>query len=115
MRGRHEKFVLRPKPNSKFYNSDVFSRLGSLKMLKMIRFYIVYLFYIAYLKLYYLIQGDSGSALVCQSPGSCAFQIAGLVSFGPKFCAQVDKPGVYTKVAPFREWIDEEVAKIIKP
>ena len=47
-------------------------------------------------------QGDSGGPLVCPN-SSGAFDLVGIVSFGPGFCR--DQPGVFTEVAAFSDWI----------
>ena len=47
-------------------------------------------------------QGDSGGPLVARRDG--AFQLVGLVSFGPS-CGLPDTPGVYTNVAYYAPWI----------
>lgn len=50
--------------------------------------------------------GDSGGPLMVQR-GAQVYQI-GIVSYGPKDCGLVhDHPGVYAKVAAFRDWIDQ--------
>nr|XP_039251613.1 plasma kallikrein-like [Styela clava] len=55
-------------------------------------------------------QGDSGGPLVCQQTvsGSTSYILQGITSFGSG-CAEVRRPGVYTKVSEYIDWIDEVV------
>ena len=50
-------------------------------------------------------QGDSGGPLV-QKVGE-AYELTGLVSWGPTKCASPKKPGVYTDVWHYRDWIKQ--------
>ncbi|KAJ1132114.1 hypothetical protein NDU88_010443 [Pleurodeles waltl] len=49
-------------------------------------------------------QGDSGGPLICNEV------LAGIVSWGHVPCAVQCKPGVYTKVCYYKEWIDVIIA-----
>uniref|UniRef100_A0A8C9A513 Kallikrein related peptidase 11 n=1 Tax=Prolemur simus TaxID=1328070 RepID=A0A8C9A513_PROSS len=46
-------------------------------------------------------QGDSGGPLVCND------SLQGIISWGQDPCAVTKKPGVYTKVCKYVEWIQE--------
>ncbi|NXK17326.1 PRS56 protease, partial [Arenaria interpres] len=49
-------------------------------------------------------QGDSGGPLACQDPSSHRFVLYGITSWGDG-CGEQGKPGVYTRVAAFLDWL----------
>jgi secreted trypsin-like serine protease len=51
--------------------------------------------------------GDSGGPLMKVVDGKGYFYIAGVISFGPSPCGKQGKPGVYTKVSEYVDWIVE--------
>ncbi|XP_033621619.1 serine protease hepsin isoform X2 [Fukomys damarensis] len=55
-------------------------------------------------------QGDSGGPFVCEDSISrtSRWRLCGIVSWGTG-CALAQKPGVYTKVSDFREWIFQAI------
>ncbi|XP_069720705.1 serine protease 56 [Phaenicophaeus curvirostris] len=50
-------------------------------------------------------QGDSGGPLACQDPSSHRFILYGITSWGDG-CGERGKPGVYTRVAAFADWLN---------
>jgi len=50
--------------------------------------------------------GDSGGPLVCRKGN--IWYLAGIVSYGPEECGLDGFPGVYTRVAQYRDWIKEK-------
>ncbi|KAK9892447.1 hypothetical protein WA026_019899 [Henosepilachna vigintioctopunctata] len=52
--------------------------------------------------------GDSGGPLACLDHGF--FTLYGITSWGQR-CGYANKPGVYVKVAHYRNWIDDKIRK----
>lgn len=50
-------------------------------------------------------RGDSGGALMGQSPKANNWYVFGVVSYGPSPCGTEGWPGVYTRVGSFMDWI----------
>ncbi|XP_035803436.2 uncharacterized protein prss56 [Amphiprion ocellaris] len=55
-------------------------------------------------------QGDSGGPLIYQDRISGRFQLYGITSWGYG-CGEKGKPGVYTRVSAFSDWIQAEIQK----
>ncbi|KAG9493896.1 hypothetical protein GDO78_001652 [Eleutherodactylus coqui] len=55
-------------------------------------------------------QGDSGGPLTCQDPFSKQYVIYGITSWGDG-CGERGKPGVYTRVTAFIDWIRNQMNK----
>uniref|UniRef100_A0A8C5WAT6 Serine protease 56 n=1 Tax=Leptobrachium leishanense TaxID=445787 RepID=A0A8C5WAT6_9ANUR len=53
-------------------------------------------------------QGDSGGPLTCQDPVSKQYTLYGITSWGDG-CGARRKPGVYTRVTAFTEWIKTQM------
>lgn len=54
-------------------------------------------------------RGDGGSPLICMPHGEPYYKLAGLVSWGIS-CGE-NRPGVYTNIAHFVQWIRLEMQK----
>lgn len=50
-------------------------------------------------------RGDSGGALMGQSPATNNWMVVGIVSYGPSPCGTQGWPGVYTRVGAYIDWI----------
>ena len=55
-----------------------------------------------------IFQGDSGGPLFVQKNDFSPNMIIGVVSFGTARCAK-GAPGVYTRVASYRQWIEDNL------
>ncbi|XP_041419171.1 serine protease 56-like [Xenopus laevis] len=55
-------------------------------------------------------QGDSGGPLTCQDPISKQYVLYGITSWGDG-CGERGKPGIYTRVTAFTDWISHQIKK----
>jgi len=53
-------------------------------------------------------EGDSGGPLSCHAPDG-RWKLAGIVSWGPIWCSLANRPGVYTRVERYVDWIKKHV------
>jgi len=53
-------------------------------------------------------EGDSGGPLSCHAPDG-RWKLAGIVSWGHKWCSLAKKPGIYTRVEHYVDWIKKHV------
>ncbi|KAM9770435.1 ovochymase-2 [Menidia menidia] len=59
-------------------------------------------------------QGDSGGPFACSAAGTAsAWEVHGVVSFGPQGCIKDKKPSVFTRVSAFNHWIINNMKKFL--
>ncbi|XP_071546216.1 melanization protease 1-like [Panulirus ornatus] len=54
-------------------------------------------------------KGDSGGPLLLSGPSGPPFLQIGVVSYGPVPCGKENRPGVYTSVSLYRNWIERNL------
>ncbi|CAL4192420.1 unnamed protein product, partial [Meganyctiphanes norvegica] len=57
-------------------------------------------------------RGDSGGPLNYLDPKKQRFYLVGLVSFGPRVCGINSRPGVYTRIGFFLDWIEDNIRQL---
>lgn len=53
--------------------------------------------------------GDSGQPLIYANSKTSRLEVVGVVSYGPSPCGEFERPGVYTRVAPYLNWIQSKL------
>ena len=52
-----------------------------------------------------MIQGDSGSGLLCENRVTLGWELVGVTSYGDTVCALDNEPTIYTRVTSFLAWV----------
>ena len=47
---------------------------------------------------------------MCRTDGDGPWVLQGITSWGSELCATAKKPGVYTKVTAFLDWVDSTIS-----
>ncbi|CAK9295854.1 unnamed protein product [Gordionus sp. m RMFG-2023] len=59
--------------------------------------------------IYFILKADSGGPLACLDEGEKRWDLVGIVSWGIG-CGKKDRPGVYTKVINYVDWVRKNIA-----